>query len=191
MDPKTKWNKKYNERLIHLETPVPNARLIQLSSYLGGGTALDLACGLGGNSLFLAKLNYSVQAMDISDVAVKYLQGMAEKEGVAVSAVTADLENISSLLFENNSFDLLVITYYLNRPLLSLVKSLLKEDGYFFMETYYHSPKNGNQKIPSRYKLQSNELLDQFKEWKVLYFEENEEEGRQTIFCQKTGGVCT
>ncbi|MFS0639237.1 class I SAM-dependent methyltransferase [Mesobacillus foraminis] len=191
MDPKTKWNKKYNERLIHLETPVPNTRLIQLSSCLGGGTALDLACGLGGNSLFLAQLHYSVRAMDISDVAVKYLQGTAEKEGLAVSAVTADLENISSLSFESNSFDLVVITYYLNRPLLSLVKSLLKEEGYFFMETYYHSPKNGNQKISSRYKLESNELLAQFKEWKVLYFEENEEEGRQTIFCQKTGEVRT
>ncbi|WP_121613565.1 class I SAM-dependent methyltransferase [Mesobacillus foraminis] len=186
MDPKTKWNKKYNERLIHLETPVPNTRLIQLSSYLGGGTALDLACGLGGNSLFLAQLNYSVRAMDISDVAVKYLQSMAEKEGLAVSAVTADLENIPSLSFESNSFDLVVITYYLNRPLLSLVKSLLKEVGYFFLETYYHFPKNRNQKISSQYKLESNELLDHFKEWKVLYYEENEEEGRQTIFCQKT-----
>ncbi len=177
--------------MIHLETPVPNTRLIQLSSYLGGGKALDLACGLGGNSLLLAQLNYSVRAMDISDVAVKYLQGMAEKEGVAVSAVTADLENISSLSFKSNSFDLLVITYYLNRTLLSLVKSLLKEDGYFFMETYYHSPKNWNQKISAQYKLQSNELLAQFKGWKVLYFEENEEEGRQTIFCQKTSEVCT
>jgi 2-polyprenyl-3-methyl-5-hydroxy-6-metoxy-1,4-benzoquinol methylase len=98
MDPKTKWNEKYSERLIHLETPVPNERLTELSSYLGGEMALDLACGLGGNSLFLAQLNYQVRAMDISDVAIKYLQGLAKEKGLAITAVAADLDNISSFI---------------------------------------------------------------------------------------------
>jgi tellurite methyltransferase len=49
MDSKSKWNLKYEERLIQNEEPTPNKRF-----------ALDLACGLGGNSLFLAQLNYKV-----------------------------------------------------------------------------------------------------------------------------------
>ena len=50
MDPKDKWNNKYEERINQLDNPLPNNRLENLSSYLNGGLALDLACGLGGTA---------------------------------------------------------------------------------------------------------------------------------------------
>ncbi|WP_174727543.1 class I SAM-dependent methyltransferase [Mesobacillus harenae] len=185
MDPKIKWNRKHTDRLNEVEEPLPTARLERLSTYLKGGSALDLACGLGGNSLFLARMNYEVQAIDISDVAVSYIKEQAAKQELAISPRVSDLTDLEQLTLEASSFDLGVITYYLDRAIFPLVKSIIKESGYFFMETFYIATQHGNQKVSNKYKLESNELLAEFRDWKILFYEENEQEGRQTIFCQK------
>lgn len=185
MKDKDKWNQKYKERMKKYEETSPNNRLINLTSYLKGGDALDLACGLGRNSLFLAQLSYQVQAFDISDVAVNYLREIAAKQNLPITAQAYDLTKLEDLGLENNVFDLVIITYYLDRQLFSKVKTIVKEKGYFFMETFYESPQNEKLNISNQFKLQPQELLHEFREWKILYFEEYEFEGRQTIFCQR------
>jgi tellurite methyltransferase len=185
MDTKGKWNSKYKERLNDFMEPIPNTRLKNLAPYLMGGTALDLACGLGGNSLFLSQLNYHVEAIDLSDVAVNYLQQLATEQKLSIQPSLADLTDMNSLQLKKNSFDLVVITYYLDRALFPLVKSLIKDNGYFFMETIYLSPNTDNQGVSNQYKLQPGELLEVFRDWNILYYEENQEDGRQTIFCKK------
>lgn len=182
MDSKTKWNAKYQQKLEQLEKLEPNPRLKKISYLLKGGTALDLACGLGENSVFLARLNYQVQAIDISEVAIQFVRKQAEFENLSIEPV---VRNLSDWEGSNQAYDLVVITYYLDRTLLSKVKNLIKEKGYIFMETFYQVPNRVNTGISVQYKLQPKELLEVFKDWNVLFFEENEEEGRQMIFCQK------
>jgi len=186
MDPKNKWNSKYRDCMNHFEEPRPNARLNNLSTYLIGGSAVDLACGLGGNSLFLAQMNYQVQAFDISDVAVGFLKDQVAKKQLSIRTHLCDLTEWKNLNLKKVSFDLGVITYYLDRSIFPFVKSIIKDNGYFFMETYYLTSQNEHQGVADQYKLRSKELLSVFEDWKVLYFEENEQEGRQTIFCQKS-----
>jgi tellurite methyltransferase len=183
MNDQMRWNNKYNERLQDLKMPQPNPRLQKMIHYLTGGKALDLACGLGANTMFLAHLNYFVESIDISDVAINYLQEQAVKNNLHINARVADLSN--KMIGEDGTFDLIVITYYLDRALFPAVKELIKDQGYFFMETFYQSPKTIGQSVSNKYKLQPKELLREFADWKVIYFEEHEEEGRQTIFCQK------
>ena len=185
MDSKTKWNAKYKERMNELKEPGPNPRLKNQSVYLNGGTALDLACGLGGNSLFLARRNFQVEALDISDVAINYLQEQAAKDNLKIQPCVRDLTDLSNLNWSNNTFNLVVISYYLDRSLFTIVKSIINVGGFLFMETFYQSPMTENQGVSSQYKLTSKELLVEFTDWNILYFEENEQEGRQTIFCQK------
>ena len=185
MNTRSKWNAKHKERLYDLIEPAPNPRLKNLSAFLNGGTALDLACGLGGNSLFLARRNFQVQAVDISDVAINYIQEHSTNDKLNINPMVWDLTKCNELNWQNNSFDSVVITYYLDRKLFPILKSIIKENGYFFMETYYQSPQSVNQGVSNQYKLQPKELLAEFREWKVLSFEENEQEGRQAIFCQK------
>lgn len=185
LDPKSKWNRKHESRIIHHEQPTPNARLKDVSAYLKGGVALDLACGLGANSLFLAQLGYQVQAFDISTVAVDYVKEQAEKRRLPVRPCQCDLTECGNLHIKEHTFDLVVITYYLDRLLFPLVKSIIKENGYFFMETYFMSPYNERRGVSDQYKLQPKELLTVFGDWQVLYYEENEQEGRQTIFVRK------
>jgi tellurite methyltransferase len=185
MDSKTKWNTKYKERISNLMDLLPSPRLKSQSVYFNGGTALDLACGLGANSLFLARMNYQVEAIDISDVAISYIEEQAAQHNLEIQARICDLTDLNNLNWPTDSFNMVVISYYLDRSLFPIVKSIIKEGGCLFMETFYQSPKIKNQGISNQYKLQPRELLAEFEDWNVVYFEENEHEGRQTIFCQK------
>lgn len=186
MNSKSKWNLKYTSRISQMDVQSPNKRLMNNSHHLSGGKALDLACGLGANSIFLANLHYEVDALDISDVAIQYVSDMAVKKILPIHPRLADLTDWESLQLSVGTYDLVIITYYLDRSTLPFVKSLIKENGYFFMETFYQSPLNVNKQISDEYKLKPKELLSIFDGWKTHYFEENEQEGTQTILCQKS-----
>ncbi|MBP2239854.1 2-polyprenyl-3-methyl-5-hydroxy-6-metoxy-1,4-benzoquinol methylase [Cytobacillus eiseniae] len=185
MNSKTKWNSKHNERMKKLNKPTANPRLKRLSHYLNGGTALDLACGLGGNSLFLANLGYHVQSIDISDVAIGYLNEQASKYHLTIQPQIADLTDANYFQGKANCFDVVILTYYLDRSLFPLIKQMIKDEGYLFMETFYQTSLIDSQGVSEQYKLQSKELLAVFGDWDVLFFEENEQMGWQSIFCKK------
>lgn len=185
MDAQDKWNRKYTDRLINQTPPEPNRRLLHLAGYLNGGAAIDFASGLGGNSLYLEEKGYDMTAIDISDVAINYLKEQATARKLNIMAQAADLTKESTALI-SRKYDLAVMTYYLDRSLFPLIKQVIKAGGFLFFETYYKNGTTENQHISSQYKLESNELLKEFTEWKILFFEENEQEGRQTIFCQNT-----
>ncbi|WP_316568208.1 methyltransferase domain-containing protein [Neobacillus sp. YIM B06451] len=184
---RAKWNKKHKERLADMSDPLPNERLKNLSPTVQGGTAIDLACGLGGNSLYLAEQGFVVEAVDISETAIEFVRELAVKRRLNINASVMDLTDSENLPFKNGAYDLIVIANYLDRSLFPYVKRLLKEGGHFFMETYYNSPNKEGGKVSERFRLKPNELLEQFWEWEVLFFEENEQEGRQIIFCRKPG----
>lgn len=186
MDMKMKWNSKYKERLNQSKVVEPNARLMNMAHYLKGGIALDLACGLGGNSFYLGQLGYQVEAIDISDIAIDCIQKQAKRNQLQIHAQVSDLTAFNQLDFSECSFDVVVMTYYLDRSLFPSVKKLVKKKGYFFMETFFQSSLTENQGVSNQYKLRPQELLTEFAEWNVLFFEENEREGRQTIFCKKS-----
>lgn len=50
------------------------------------GTALDLACGTGAQSLWLASLGYTVTALDVSGVAIAHVERSAAHAGADVDA---------------------------------------------------------------------------------------------------------
>ena len=185
MDAQDKWNQKYMDKLINQNSPEPNRRLLEMAAYLNGRTAIDFASGLGGNSFYLAKLGYDMTAIDISDVAINYLKEQAAARKLNITAQVADLTKERTAL-TSRKYDLAVMTYYLDRSLFPLLKQVLNADGYLFFETFYKNGPTINKQVSSQYKLESNELLNQFREWKILFFEENEQEGRQTIFCQNS-----
>ncbi|OLS33705.1 bifunctional 2-polyprenyl-6-hydroxyphenol methylase/3-demethylubiquinol 3-O-methyltransferase UbiG [Bacillus sp. MRMR6] len=185
MSDRIKWNLKYKVRIMLMKEPTANSRLKELSTYLTGGKALDLACGLGGNSLFLARMNYHIEAIDISDVAIDYIREQAKAHHLSIHPKVCDLTELNKLDLHRNTFDLVVITNYLDRRLFPIVKEIIKENGYFFMETFYQSPQEDNQGVSDQYKLKPKELLDEFRDWQILLYEEHKQEAKQTVFCQK------
>ena len=71
------------------------------------GRALELACGLGGNAVWLAKAGWTVTATDYSAVAIEKARQLAVEQGVAVEFVVADATSYQP----QSQFDLIVCFY--------------------------------------------------------------------------------
>lgn len=179
---KMKWNEKYAALIEQGHTPTVNQRLKEWSSFLIGGTCLDLACGLGGNSLYLAEKGYQVTAMDISEVAIHYLNHEAKQRQFNIVGAVVDFDKFQ---LPEDHYDLLIITYFLDRHLFTNIKKAVKSGGLVFMETFFHSPLNTKPSVSMHYKLASQELKEQFSDWSLIRFNEDEELGIQSILTRK------
>lgn len=60
----------------------PNQRLVEQAGDLTPGTALDVACGEGGDAIWLARQGWRVTAVDVSEVALERVARHAVEEGV-------------------------------------------------------------------------------------------------------------
>ena len=85
------------------------------------GRALDLACGAGRNALWLAEQGWSVTAVDGSGAAIELVRKRGSARGVDVNAQVADLEK-GEYAIEPSHWDLVVISYYLQRNLFEPAK---------------------------------------------------------------------
>ena len=112
-----KWNRIYSKDRL---TGSPAAVLIDNEDVLpNDGIALDLACGLGANSLFLAARGLEVHAWDISEVAVSHL---AEQASSLALNIQTRVINITAASLPVESYDLVITSHYLDR---SLPKAIL------------------------------------------------------------------
>ncbi|MFC9947356.1 class I SAM-dependent methyltransferase [Streptomyces pratensis] len=107
------WDGLYAARPASAD-PRPNARLTELVSGLQPGTALDLGCGDGGDSLWLARKGWRVTAVDVSTVAVERLAVLAATHGLD-ERITAERHDLCES-FPHGIFDL-VCVHYLHTPL--------------------------------------------------------------------------
>ena len=104
----------------------------QPTATLSPRRALDVACGFGGASLFLASLGYQVDAVDVSSVALAQVQAEASKRGLQLRLIQADLDR---WWIPPARYDLIVSKYYLNRDLMPQLARGLRAGGFLFIET--------------------------------------------------------
>ncbi len=60
----------------------PNQRLVEQAADLTPGTALDVACGEGGDAIWLAQQGWQVTAVDVSEVALAKVAEHADEAGL-------------------------------------------------------------------------------------------------------------
>jgi SAM-dependent methyltransferase len=94
------------------------------------GAVLDLACGNGRHSRFLAAHGFQVCAVDRDRQALSALTGVA-----GVTLRWADLE-IGSWPLQGLQFDGVVVIHYLHRPLFPAILDLLAPAGVLIYETF-------------------------------------------------------
>ena len=67
---RNKWDQRYREG-AYASRDYPSEFLKQQLLHLKPGKALDLACGAGRNSIFLAQNGFFVDAVDVSSVGLE------------------------------------------------------------------------------------------------------------------------
>lgn len=163
---KIKWEKKYLETPSLLKDRQASEKLRKIT-LPKGKKALEVACGTGRNSIYLAENGFDVDAIDISEVALEFLN---QKHIKNIFTKQIDLE---TYIPEKNSYDLIVMTNYLDRKLITHLASALKKDGILFIETYMNDPKNDKKPSKPEYLLDNNELKTFFDEnYEIIDYKE-------------------
>jgi tellurite methyltransferase len=144
------------------------------------GRALDVAMGIGRNGLFLASLGFEVEGIDISP---EYVQRAAEKaaeEGVGFTARVADLES-GNFQLTQHWYDVIICINYLHRPLIPVLKEALRSGGVIVYETYIVDQAQWGLPRNPAHLLKHNELLDMFRDLRVLRYREGIFEGQGAL----------
>jgi tellurite methyltransferase len=163
---RNKWDQRYlGER--H-EVPEPEAFLTAHADLLTAGSALDLACGLGGNALFLASCGFSVDAVDISSVALSRLQAAARGRGLDVACVVADLDYFPLPVAH---YDLVIVFQFFSVPLISAIKATIKSGGLLIYSTFNIRHTSLKPAFNPKYLIQPEALLTCFSDFRVLLHE--------------------
>ena len=137
-----KWNARYAGRapgdLSEPSPPLPDA-----VAGVSPGRALDLACGTGRHTIWLASRGWRVDAVDGSEVAVSLLRANAVQTGCAerIETHVADLEaNPPEFTIEPAAYDLIVDCYFLHRPLFAKIRAGVRPGGLFVAALHLPAP---------------------------------------------------
>jgi SAM-dependent methyltransferase len=106
------WDRRYAE-VENLWAVKPNRFLVAETEALEPGRALDLACGEGQNAIWLASLGWTVTGVDFSEVAIAKARARAERDGVDVEFISADLRTYEPA---RDAFDLVLVLYLHIQP---------------------------------------------------------------------------
>jgi SAM-dependent methyltransferase len=150
-----RWNARYLKSLGGTD---PSPILKKHWRLASCGNALDIACGNGRNSIFLAAKGFVVDAVDISTVATSRLEGRHPN----ITVICADLDAWD---IPHNRYDLIVNVRFLDRRLFPLIRKGLRTGGVLIFESFMDGEADD-------YCLKQNELLQAFRSFRTIFYEE-------------------
>ena len=166
-----KWNSRYREREVESrevsEVLKENRHLLPNS-----GKALEIACGLGANALFLYEQGLEIDAWDISPVAIDKLKQFCNQQNIAVNC---EVRDVCSEPLPTESYDVIVVSYFLERELAPDIICALRPGGLLFYQTHIRDKVDDSGPANSDFLLARNELLGLFSDLTILVYRE---EGR-------------
>jgi 2-polyprenyl-3-methyl-5-hydroxy-6-metoxy-1,4-benzoquinol methylase len=154
-----KWNGIYAQAAVGEGEP---ARVLRDYAHLlpAQGRALDLACGMGANALFLARHGLATEAWDISEVAMDKLGHYARSHRLPLTARACD---VTAAALPEAVYDVIVVSHFLERMLCPALARALRPGGLLYYQTFtrtvtadYAGPGNES------FRLGDNELLELF-----------------------------
>lgn len=129
-----KWDRRYSKEIS--DSLCPDPLLLEFRGLFSSGRALDLACGLGSTSLFLARCGYWVDAFDTSLVALQNLMKRSTRENLSIGVAVVDLDYYP---LPTNTYDVVTVFYFFSQNLLTSIMAALKPGGILVYSTFnYH-----------------------------------------------------
>jgi 2-polyprenyl-3-methyl-5-hydroxy-6-metoxy-1,4-benzoquinol methylase len=130
-----------------------------------GERVLDVACGVGQNAIWLTQRGFSVDAVDISPVALAHARQAAAQAGVTVNFIQADLE---AWIPPAEAYDLVIGFRFLNRRLWPHLQAALRPGGWLLYQTFNLRKLTPDSDFPREYLLDIGELSRTFAGWDII-----------------------
>jgi len=183
-----KWDERYRTG-AYTERKHPTALLAEWMPKLPRGRALDVACGAGRNSIYLAANGWQVDAVDISPVGLERARQSAAQRGVEVHWIQADLEEDPRTVLPMGPYDLILLARYVNPAVYPPLVERLACNGILLCEQHIVSPEDVIGPKNPAFRLQHNELLRAVAgfDGRVLYYREGvvtDPDGRRAALAQ-------
>lgn len=155
-----KWNDRYAGAGYYLG-PAPSrflaGNMALIKDLAPGKKALDIACGEGRNSIFMARHGFAVTGLDISEEGIAKAEEWANDEGLAVTFHCADMKTHEF----SETYDLIINFNFLLRDLIPKMFEALNPGGLIVFDTILETPTiEGNHN--RSFLLQPGELLKIF-----------------------------
>ncbi len=158
------WDEAYSHPLSELpwELGRPRPQLVEIIErrLITPGKALDICCGAGTNTVYLASKGFEVTGIDISPKAVEIAKEKARKANMKIRF---EVGNVIHIPFEDREFDFVFdmgcfhhIMVEDREPYISGVYRVLKPGGVYQLTCF--SYKNG----PARNNFAKNDVLNLF-----------------------------
>jgi FolB domain-containing protein len=149
--------------------------LVEHRALLKTGRALDLAAGQGRNALYLVQEGFEVEGWDRDEQCLETLAANARARGLSIRTRAVDLEGEPSIPVE--SFDLVVVFYYLQRNLIPSIIQSLRPGGVVVYETFLiDNHLRFNHPRHREFCLERNELLSLFSGLRILAYREGQDD---------------
>ncbi len=130
------------------------------------GRALDAACGVGVNALFLAQQGLTVLGFDISEYALRLGMARFKELGLPVEVAVVDLSNP---WLPPECFEVITNFHFLERATLPVFRQALKSGGLLLFDTFTRAK---NTIDPPSYYLETGELRASFQGFEILHYVE-------------------
>jgi len=174
---RNRWNQRYAEGSYQKNNPVTF-----VEDWLPGlpvGRALDVACGAGRNSLFLAQAGYQVDAIDISREGLNLARQKAENQRLSINWIEQDLDQFFQF---DTDYDLIIVMWYVNPGLISRLCNCLAPGGYLLCEEHLVTDLEVIGPTSLNYRVAPGDLREAVSGVDILLYEESIEmnaEGKQ------------
>jgi len=182
-----KWNARYRDGEYSTRGH-PTALLARFADALKPGPALDVACGAGRNSLFLAAAGFEVDAVDIATAGLERLARDANERGLVVETCAADLERgLPAAIAGRAAYDLIVMVRYVNLPLIASLIDKLTDGGIFVSEQHLRTDLEVVGPTNPAFRLEPNALLRAAAPLRAHYYREGivtDPDGRRAALAQ-------
>lgn len=170
LDDRARWDEKHAAEHATQKPSRFLKEIFEADSWpLPKGRALDIATGKGRNAIFLAERGFQVVGIDISPVALETARRTSRGKSLAIDWQEADLERFD---LPQGDYDLVLNLNYLQRSLVPQIKKTLKPGGWVIFETYLTDQSKIGHVTSPAYLLLHNELLDFFRDFRVLCYRE-------------------
>ena len=172
------YNSRYSKKEFYWGLKPHNLVVNSIQYLPKNAKVLDLGCGEGKDSFFLAKNNFNVTAIDFSEEGIKKLNKFAKKEKLKIKT---DVSNVKSYLQDCEKFDAIfamnVLQFIDEKNIFNVIKKIkskTKPNGLNVIASFVaETPKQKKMVLSGgRYFFDEWELRKLYKDWKILFYEE-------------------